>query len=88
MSMGYGLLLGLMWYVTACCMQDWQESSLCPSPAAADLSKDIPAASCVLLMSPLHQLPFAPCVNAFEMCVSNVLAEYLLLFLVKGSVLG
>lgn len=50
--------VAVMWYCTACCMQDWQESSLCPSPAAADLSKDIPA-SCVLLMSPLHQLLFA-----------------------------
>lgn len=35
------------------CMQEWQESPLCPSPAAADLSKDTPA-SCISLTSPLH----------------------------------
>lgn len=42
-----------MCYCAACCMQEWQESPLCPSPAAADLSKDIPA-TCILLTSPLH----------------------------------
>lgn len=55
--------IGIMWYCTACCMQGWQESSLSPSPAAADLSKDIPA-SCIVLMSLLHQLPLP---HAFQM---------------------
>lgn len=42
-----------MHYCAACCMQELEESSLCPSPAAADLSKETPT-SCILLTSPLH----------------------------------
>lgn len=76
----------VMCYCTACCMQEWQESPLCPSPAAADLSKDIPA-SCILLMSPLHQPAFALVLIHFEMCVSHVpVTVNTLVWLVKGSV--
>lgn len=76
----------VMCYCTACCMQEWQESPLCPSPAAADLSKDIPA-SCILLMSPLHQPAFALVLIHFEMCVSHVpVTVNTLVWLVEGSV--
>lgn len=51
-------LFEVMCCCTAYCMQDWQESSLCSSPAAADLSKDIPATR-ILLMCLVHQLPLA-----------------------------
>lgn len=43
-----------MWYCTACCMQDWKESCLCPAPAAADLSKEISAS----WISISNQTPF------------------------------
>lgn len=33
---------------TACCMQDCQESFLCPSPAAAGICKDIPSVHLLL----------------------------------------
>lgn len=50
---------------TACCMQDWQENSLCPSPAAVDISKDIPA-TCLLLND--HQFLYAPAWLHFNFC--------------------
>lgn len=57
----------VMCYCTTCCMQDWQESALCPSHAACDFSKDTPAC-CKLLMSPAP-ITICPCV-VFEMCLS------------------
>lgn len=71
---------------TACCMQEWQESSLCPSPTAADLSKDIPA-SCILLMSPLHQPAFVLVLIHLK-CVWVMFELNTLVWLVEGPVLA
>lgn len=71
---------------TACCMQEWQESSLCSSPTAADLSKDIPA-SCILLMSPLHQPAFVLVLIHLK-CVWVMFELNTLVWLVEGPVLA
>lgn len=68
-------------------MQEWQENPLCPSPAAADLSKDIPA-SCILLMSRLPQPSLAFMFLHFEMCVCVISQLHTFVWLVKGCCFG
>lgn len=77
--------VGVMWCCTACCMQDWQESPLCPSPAASDFSKDIPA-TCILLNVTSASATIYPCLNAFVLYHSVFSEGYTLLFCAPSAV--
>lgn len=62
-----------MHYCAACCMQELEESSLCPSPAAADLQRYTNILHITNVSSSSACLCFS--VNPFEMCVSHLQAQ-------------